>query len=355
MCTTSPLCRAPSAPVRQGLLELAGEPRDGRIRQLCPHLELLAPLVHRYGGGAEHEDGLAHARGGCDAGERLARAARQHDDARPGPAVAEHLGQRFLLVGAHLGGWLELQAGDVRVGAVVAEVVLLQSGQVQPAGQAALLHLLHLGRVQLERVQLPVAVVAAADPLPAARLQQRRRGFGRRRRRRARPAAVGGPAGGGQLRGRLLPRRGRNGERRGYSRAGRRRHARSRNHLVRQQRAQHVRKRALQPEPVLVQHQLHFAVVLRRRSHKVPNLGRQRRLAQPPQHRQDGGRLQADGDGCVEGVRGEGVLVHHLRAAHGLSHGNEEVGRLFVHRREGLEEHAAVGAHPQRAGRGGER
>jgi hypothetical protein len=61
---------------------------------------------------------------------------------------------------------------------------------------------------------------------------------------------------------------------------------------------------------------------------------------------EDGFREKADRDGGVEGVRGELVLVHMLRAAERFSNCDEEVISREIRRGERLEHNAAVAAHP---------
>lgn len=53
--------------------------------------------------------------------------------------------------------------------------------------------------------------------------------------------------------------------------------------------------------------------------------------------------LQANGHGRVKRVRGELVLVDEFGPGHGLGDRDEEVVRVLVDRREGLDEYVAIG------------
>jgi len=193
---------------------------------------------------------------------------------------------------------------------------------------------LHLRGVDLEAVQRSILVVLRRR---LARLAGRHRRVHLRAR------------GGGERRRRRLARRGglREGARRRPAPRGLR-HARLCDHLVRQQRAQHVRVRALQEELVALQHQLHLSVVLRGLAHERLHRPRQLRLAQPVQYRQDLGRLQTHRHGGVQAVRRQLIFVHRVRPAHRLRDGDQEVARRLVGGREGLQHHPAVGADPER-------
>ena len=61
---------------RELFLGLAREPHDLAVGKVRPQLELARPLVHGDGGGAQAQDGFAHASRRGDARERFPRAAR---------------------------------------------------------------------------------------------------------------------------------------------------------------------------------------------------------------------------------------------------------------------------------------
>ena len=63
------------------LLGAGCELGDALLRDVRPHAELVVPLLHRHGRVAQHEARALDRARGDDAHERLARAARQHDDA----------------------------------------------------------------------------------------------------------------------------------------------------------------------------------------------------------------------------------------------------------------------------------
>lgn len=71
-------------------------------------------------------------------------------------------------------------------------------------------------------------------------------------------------------------------------------------------------------------------------------------LGEAVENRDDGFCLQAHGDGGIERVWRQHVLMHRLRPADGLCDGDEEVVRLLVDAGEGLQENPAIGTNPQR-------
>ena len=59
-------------------------------------------------------------------------------------------------------------------------------------------------------------------------------------------------------------------------------------------------------------------------------------------------RLQTDGDGGIERIGSKFVLVNVCRAANRFGDGDEEVLRVLIDGREGLEEHVPVRRDPKR-------
>eukprot|EP00982_Pelagococcus_subviridis_P006186 30003-Pelagococcus_subviridis.AAC.3 len=342
---------------RELFLRLRREPNDLAVGEVRPQLELRRPLVDAHGRRAQTQARLPHPRRGGDPGEGLPGAARKDDDPAPRAAVAEHLREALLLVRPNPRHRLQRDV-QVRVPRVVPEVVLLQRRVPELPGEAPLLHVLHLLRVNLERRDLPQRIVLRHRRLvKRARLVASLAAFllaGTRGDDAFTFAVVAVDRGLRHRRGRLIPQRARHRERLALAsgprlRPRRRRHARLSNRLVPQQRPQHARVGGLEEEPIPLQHELHLAVVGRARLHERVNFVRELRLREPTEHAQDGRRLQSDAHRGVQRVRREQVLVHVRRSAHRLRDGYEEVVRRLVHGRERLEEDAPVAADPQRA------
>lgn len=76
---------------RQRLLVLAREARDVARIQVGPELELILPLLDRHHARAQHQRALLDRARRRNADERLAGAARQHNDAAARAPVAKHL------------------------------------------------------------------------------------------------------------------------------------------------------------------------------------------------------------------------------------------------------------------------
>mmetsp|Transcript_3893 Transcript_3893/g.12781 ORF Transcript_3893/g.12781 Transcript_3893/m.12781 type:complete len:375 (+) Transcript_3893:962-2086(+) len=157
----------------QVLLDLRREQRDPRGVQRRPERELGLPLGHGRRVRAQHERRPLHRRRRDDRRERLARAARQHDDAAPRAAVAEHLRQRLLLVGADLRGRSQIH-GQHRVVQIVAEVVLLGQREVQIV-RGELLHVLRRPDFELEGVGAQRRARRRRAAIVAAPRRRRRR------------------------------------------------------------------------------------------------------------------------------------------------------------------------------------
>ena len=109
------------------VLALGREDGDVVWVDVGPLEEFLAPLHDRHGTGAQYDDALLDGAGGRDAYQRLTGAAWQDDDAALGPAVAEHVAQTLLLVGANLGVRAEVNL-KIRVYVVISEVIFFQDG-----------------------------------------------------------------------------------------------------------------------------------------------------------------------------------------------------------------------------------
>mmetsp|Transcript_22858 Transcript_22858/g.41161 ORF Transcript_22858/g.41161 Transcript_22858/m.41161 type:complete len:268 (-) Transcript_22858:681-1484(-) len=101
---------------------LRREFRDSPSVDGGPHLELVDPLLHGDSIQTEYQRPPLDGRSGSDPDQRLPCPAGEHDDAAPGPAIAEHLCKSGLLVRPEVGGGLEVQI-DCRVFFVIAEII----------------------------------------------------------------------------------------------------------------------------------------------------------------------------------------------------------------------------------------
>ena len=97
--------------------------------------------------------------------------------------------------------------------------------------------------------------------------------------------------------------------------------------------------RGFQEQSGGIQHQFHLPVTQRAIADKLDDVVGKRRLAQSAEILYDALCGEADADSRVQGVGSEAVLVHVLRAAHGLRDRDEQVVRGFVHRAPGFEQH----------------
>lgn len=85
------------AVIRRQRLVLRREAADDALVDLAPAPKLVAPLLDGDVGRAQHNRALLDRRDSRHARQRLAGAARQHNNARPRAAAAEHFAEAFFL------------------------------------------------------------------------------------------------------------------------------------------------------------------------------------------------------------------------------------------------------------------
>mmetsp|Transcript_47092 Transcript_47092/g.91904 ORF Transcript_47092/g.91904 Transcript_47092/m.91904 type:complete len:438 (+) Transcript_47092:1495-2808(+) len=346
----------------QRLLRIGGEARDPVLRYVRPQAELVLPLQHRHGVGAEADAALLDRLRSGDPRESLPGAARQHDDARPRAAVPEHFGQAPFLVPPDARVRLEVH-GYVLVDGVVPEIVLLHERVVEV--DRVPFHVLHARRTDLEGyrgrrggggllglflffcalllaaiVSLPlcrgrvwhllvvlflgffIVVVVVSGLLTHLHVHIHLRGLG------LHYEAV------------LVDARPRDGPRL--------RHPRLCDGGVAEEIHEHLRVLALHVEFVVLQHQLRLAVAAGTARYESRHLGGEDAFAHLSQHPQNNLRADVRRHRGVQAERRQFVLVHELRTGHGLRDRHEEVVGGGVQIMEGLEIDSPVGTHPAR-------
>ena len=87
-----------------------------RPMEVCPSVELLAPLGNGHIAATKHKRALLNVRGCRDTCQSFASTAWQHNNSRPRPSIAEHFAEALFLVVSYHRGRLEL---NLQVGCLV--------------------------------------------------------------------------------------------------------------------------------------------------------------------------------------------------------------------------------------------